>query len=97
MLQWQKSLIALDFAGINRLVNDVLVRVLRLCHTVHIRIEVELRCNVFKVNCISLIDYVLCGVGRCSNIMEVVRAILLQKLLEFRFDWQDIFLQIEAP
>ena len=90
-------MIALDFAGIDRLVNRVLVRAMRLCHKVHIRIEVKRRCNVFKVNRISLIDYILGGVGRSSNIMEVVWAILLQKLFEFRFDWQDIFLQIEAP
>ena len=90
-------MIALDFAGINRLVNRVLVGAMRLCHTVHIRIEVKLRCNIFKVNRISLIDYILGGVGRSSNIMEVVWAILLQKLFEFRFDWQYIFLQIEAP
>ena len=29
--------------------------------------------------------------------MEIVWAILLEKLFELRFDRQDIFLQIEAP
>ena len=56
-----------------------------------------LRCNVFEVDRISLIDYILCSISGCSNIMEIVRAILLEKLLEFRLDRQDIFLQIEAP
>ena len=90
-------MIALYFARVNRLVNGVLVSVMRLSHTTHIRVEIVLRCNVFKVNRISLIDYILCSIGRCSNVMEIVWAILLEKLFEFRFDRQDILLQIEAP
>ena len=56
-----------------------------------------LRCDVFEVDSISLIDYILCGISWRSNIMEIVWAILLEKLFKFRFDRQDIFLQIEAP
>ena len=56
-------MIALDFAGIDRLVNRVLARVMRLGHTTHIRIEVMLRCDVFEVDSISLIDYILCGIS----------------------------------
>ena len=56
-------MIALDFAGIDRLVNRVLARVMRLGHTTHIRIEVMLRCDVFEVDSISLIDYILCSIS----------------------------------
>ena len=59
---------------------------MRLGHLRNIRIEVMLRGDVSEVNRIRFVDYVLGGVDRRLNVMEVVRAVLLEKLLEFGFD-----------